>query len=478
MCDFRLLGDGSLGRVYTADFTGCKDGKTYTACVAVKAIIEKATSKQIEDFVREAETRANFKHENVISLIGVISNEEPLSLIYEYTEYGDLHEYLLRHSPNFSEAHTNDGCGQLEYSDLIVISTQIASGMSYLSTHAFLHRDLAARNCLVTDGGIIKISDFSGLRDLYAGDYYRAPGRPPLPVRWMSPEAISQSKLTSASDVWSYGIVLWEIFSYGSRPFFGLSNYQALKLIAEYELSLPCPDGCSSSIFSLMQECWGSDIELRPTFVELYNRLKSMSGITNTSTQQNMSVASLSTILPISNGYISREVQSNPFHRPSLSSSQSHSLHSGHSSAPSTSSGHHPASIHSASHSIPQSLLSISHSVPSSLIIHQIQNRNAHYNLPYDGCQSSHENQCQLTHQTRPASANGSSLHRSSGAQSNSYLPPGSYISSLHSYPTSAGCPPTMFSRQTSSRISNHESSGYDSIKRGHNQSNIGHIYL
>ena len=472
--------------MYTADFTGCKDGKTYTACVAVKAIIEKATQKQIEDFVREAETRANFKHENVVSLIGVISNEEPLSLIYEYTEYGDLHEYLLRHSPNFSEAHANDNCGQLEYPDLMVIATQVASGMSYLSTHAFLHKDLAARNCLVADSGIIKISDFSGLRDLYAGDYYRAPGRPPLPVRWMSPEAISQCNFSNASDVWSYGIVLWEIFSYGSRPFFGLSNYQAMKLIAEYDLLLPSPEGCSVAMFSIMQECWANETDARPTFVELYNRLKSMDDVTNLNTNmslhQELSIPSLTATIPNSNGYLPRDVATNAFHRPSLSSSQPHSLHSGHSSAPSTSSGHHPASIQSASHSIPPSLLSVPQSVPSSLMIHQMQNRNGLHTLPHDGRQSlSRESHCPLSrenHYTRPSSANSSSLHRSTGAQSNGYLPPGSYISSLQSYPTSIGCPPTMFGRQTSSRTSNHESSGYDSIKRGTNQPNVGHIYL
>ena len=110
LCDFRLLDDGNIGRIYTADFTGNQDGRTVSTCVAVKAIVEKATQKQIEDFIREAETRANFKHGNILSLIGVISKEEPLSLIYEYYEFGDLHEYLLRHSPNFSDAQADGDC--------------------------------------------------------------------------------------------------------------------------------------------------------------------------------------------------------------------------------------------------------------------------------------------------------------------------------------------------------------------------------
>ena len=436
-----------------------------------------------------------------------------MSLVYEYTEYGDLHEYLLRHSPNFSEAHANDNNGQLLYPDLLMISTQIAGGMSYLSTHAFVHKDLAARNCLVTESGCIKISDFSGLRDLYAGDYYRAcPGRPPLPVRWMSPEAISSSCFTSGSDVWSYGIVLWEIFSYGSRPLFGLSNYQAMKVIADHDLLLPCPEDCSIAIFNTMKECWALEPDARPTFVEIYNRLKAMDDLAiltanSIPRQEELSLPSLSGTLGVPNvDYARGEVAVNEyvrnsdvggvnasaFHRPSLSVSQPHSLHSGQSSSHSTGSGQYPGSIHSASHSIPPSLLSLSHSVPSSCLMKKMggapsipqQQHPGHY--PHDGRQSLPRESSQHCHMGtrergcgRPSSANSSNHQRTpsgGGGHSATYMPPASYISSLHSY---QGCPPNLFTRHSSSRLSSREieTSGYDSISRN-TQSQVPHVYL
>ena len=153
--------------------------------------------------------------------------------------------------------------------------------MSYLSSHAFVHRDLAARNCLIAEQGMVKISDFSGLCDMYAGDYYRAPGRPPLPVRWLSPEAISELNFSTSSDVWSFGVLLWEIFSYGSRPFFGCSNYQAMELIMDdFDELLPCPDRCPDPIYDIIAtDCWQVAPEERATFPEIYNKLKSMNDL-------------------------------------------------------------------------------------------------------------------------------------------------------------------------------------------------------
>ncbi|XP_057300106.1 tyrosine-protein kinase transmembrane receptor Ror-like [Hydractinia symbiolongicarpus] len=500
LCDYRLLGDGSIGRVYTADYTGSKDGQTFTACVAVKAIIEKATSKQIEDFVREAETRANFKHENVIALVGVISKEEPLSLIYEYTEFGDLHEYLLRHSPNFSDAHANDDCAPLEYADLLVIATQIASGMSYLSTHAFVHKDLAVRNCVVVNNGIIKISDFSGLCDMYAGDYYRVPGRQPLPVRWMSPESISETCFTTASDVWAYGVVLWEIFSYGSRPFFGLSNYQAMERILDLDL-LSCPENCPNVVFNMMLSCWETEANNRPAFVEIYNRLKSLHDITNCPSSMQLHPQSSMHSLPTthtSNGHATRDVAPSSFHRPSISKSHEQSLHSRHSSNHSINSNPYPPSMHG---SIPPSLLSMpqsgsirngcvnrNHSLPREA--YHSFSRNGHHSLSRNSRQSlsreghyprdaRHHNMARDIHYSyphddmRPPSNNGSH-HPSSIGHPNGCHPPASYISSLQSYPSSVTGPPvSVFSRQPSSRTSSRATS-IKSYDDGHHESAMG----
>lgn len=276
LCDFRLMGEGTFGRVYSAELIINREGRTYTGSVAVKILIEKATNKQTEDFIREAETRIHFKHENVAALIGVIMKEEPFCLAYEYTEFGDLHEHLLLHSPNFSGAHASDDCEPLDYVDLVDICTQISSGMLYLSSQSFVHKDLATRNCLVAENGIIKICDFSGLRDLYAGDYYRVPARPPIPARWMSPESLSLGSYSSASDVWSFGVVMWEVFSYGLQPHFGYSNQEVIVRIRNGQ-HLPCPDGCYMSVYTIMKECWIDDPAKRPGFLKLLDSLKCLS---------------------------------------------------------------------------------------------------------------------------------------------------------------------------------------------------------
>ena len=434
-------------------------------------------------------------------------------MIYEYTEFGDLHEYLLRHSPNYSDAHANDDCGPLEFSDLLAIATQIASGMSYLSTHVFIHKDLSARNCLVTDNGITKISDFSGLCDMYAGDYYRAPGRPPLPVRWMAPEAISLMKFTTSSDVWSYGILLWEIFSYGSRPFFGLSNYQAMQHILQNDL-LPCPDDCPKKIFFTMTECWETEPDSRPTFAEIYNKLKSMNDLpamhTNVPRVQYtpdtsmdapeiamhrgdialMHPTEMSSIHSMSstNRQCRRDIQPSAFSR---SDSRAHSIQSSrHSSEHSMNSNHHhhhhhPGSMSSMPHSIPPSISSMPHSVPPSIMNRhqQYPMRSAHHSLPRDGGYHSlgRDKNVIMTDGYYPAHNMGhramsvnSNHHNGSVLSSNSHAMNGTGYSSGHSYvpsyPPSVTGPPasSVFSRQSSSHHSSRAPSvkSHDSVPR------------
>ena len=365
------MGEGTFGRVYGAELTGNKDGQTFTATVAVKILIERASNKQTEDFIREAETRVHFQHENIPAFMGVITKEEPLCLVYEYTEFGDLHEHLLLHSPNFSGAHASDDCEPLDYLDLVDISTQIANGMAYLSKQSFVHKDLATRNCLVGENGVVKISDFSGLRDLYAGDYYRVPARPPVPVRWMSPESLTLGSYSSASDVWSYGVVMWEIFSYGLQPHFGYSNQEVIERIRTGQ-HLPCPDGCPHAVFAVMKECWIEDPAKRPGFSELYPKVKSLNDPVSCSNHVNGGIHSPAHAMPYAamNGY-----------KPNGYPPSQHSSHSGHVHPPvrsySPSGQSVPQQIsngtlksYSSAHSIPPSVHSIPpsvHSIPPSV---------------------------------------------------------------------------------------------------------------
>ncbi|PSN51826.1 hypothetical protein C0J52_17686 [Blattella germanica] len=189
---------------------------------------------------------------------------------------GDLHEFLICHSPRSDvSACSDDGNVRvLEQPEFLHIALQIAAGMEYLSGHHYVHRDLAARNCLVGDNLTVKISDFGLSRDVYSSDYYRVQSKSLLPVRWMPPESILYGKFTTESDVWSYGVVLWEIYSYGLQPYYGYSNQEVIDMIRSRQL-LPCPEDCPSRLYTLMIECWHEVPSRRPQFPEINARLRS-----------------------------------------------------------------------------------------------------------------------------------------------------------------------------------------------------------
>lgn len=256
------LGEGAFGKVYKGELLMKTGDKIF---VAVKALKENASPKTQADFKREIELISDLKHNNIVCILGVVLKEEPLCMLFEYMSQGDLHEFLIANSPNEGKY-----LSQLEF---LYISLQIADGMDYLSSHHYVHRDLAARNCLVGEDLIVKISDFGLSRDIYSSDYYRVQSKSLLPVRWMPSEAILYGKFTTESDVWSFGVVLWEIYSYGIQPYFGYSNQEVINMVRARQL-LSCPEACPSAIYSLMIECWHEQGVRRPNFAEIGHRLK------------------------------------------------------------------------------------------------------------------------------------------------------------------------------------------------------------
>ncbi|KAL9699926.1 hypothetical protein quinque_003367 [Culex quinquefasciatus] len=256
------LGEGAFGKVYKGELTQ-KDGEKIF--VAVKALKENASAKTQADFKREIELISDLKHDNIVCILGVVLKEEPLCMLFEYMAQGDLHEFLIANSPNEGKQLT-----QLQF---LLISQQICDGMEYLASHHYVHRDLAARNCLVGESLTVKISDFGLSRDIYSSDYYRVQSKSLLPVRWMPSESILYGKFTTESDVWSFGVVLWEIYSYGLQPYYGYSNQEVINMVRARQL-LPCPEACPSAVYSLMVECWHEQAVRRPTFPEIGHRLK------------------------------------------------------------------------------------------------------------------------------------------------------------------------------------------------------------
>ncbi|KAJ8916666.1 hypothetical protein NQ315_000311 [Exocentrus adspersus] len=264
------LGEGAFGKVYKGELK-TKTGKIF---VAVKSLKENASAKTQADFQREIELISELKHPNIICLMGVVMKQEPMCMLFEYMSEGDLHEFLISNSPEEGKCLTHD-----QFLDMAI---QIAQGMEYLSGNHYVHRDLAARNCLVSKDLVVKISDFGLSRDMYSCDYYRVQSKSLLPVRWMPPESILYGKFTTESDVWSYGVVLWEIYSYGLQPYYGYNNQEVINMIRSRKL-LPCPDACPSYCYALMVECWAEQANRRPNFSEIAHRLKvwKQSGSTN-----------------------------------------------------------------------------------------------------------------------------------------------------------------------------------------------------
>ncbi|KAM9270028.1 LOW QUALITY PROTEIN: ephrin type-A receptor 2 [Morus bassanus] len=253
----KVIGAGEFGEVYKGTL---KRGKKEVP-VAIKTLKVGYTEKQRVDFLSEATIMGQFCHHNIIRLEGVVSKCKPFMIITEYMENGALDKFLREKE------------GEFGVIQLVGMLRGIAAGMKYLANMNYVHRDLAARNILVNSNLVCKVSDF-GLSRVLEDDpeatYTTSGGK--IPIRWTAPEAISYRKFTSASDVWSYGIVMWEVMSYGERPYWELSNHEVMKAINE-GFRLPAPLDCPSAIYQLMMQCWQQERSRRPKFADIVSIL-------------------------------------------------------------------------------------------------------------------------------------------------------------------------------------------------------------
>ncbi|KAL5004291.1 hypothetical protein ScPMuIL_017747 [Solemya velum] len=266
----RELGEGAFGRVFLAHCMNLLDDGELTT-VAIKTLKNSYREDCRRDFDREAELLTNLQNENIVKFYGVCVDGNDFMMVFEYMKNGDLKSYLRKNDPN-SPSKPGVNFIPLRTIHLYHIANQIANGMEYLASQHFVHRDLATRNCLVGDKNSVKIGDFGMSRDVYSTDYYRVGGSTMLPVRWMPPESILYRTFTVESDVWSYGVVLWEIFTFGMQPWYQLTNHEVIHQIQNGCL-LECPSNCPDEIYKIILGCWRKQPQDRIKIKEIRSRL-------------------------------------------------------------------------------------------------------------------------------------------------------------------------------------------------------------
>lgn len=274
------LGQGAFGRVFQGKAPRLMQGEEFTL-VAVKMLKDEASQDMQSDFEREACLLAEFDHPNIVKLLGVCAIGSPMCLLFEFMGRGDLNEFLRSCSPSVQLAAQQKTDGntmsrtmrrELTHRDLLGIARQIANGMVYLSERKFVHRDLATRNCLINEDMVVKIADFGLSHKIYLQDYYKGDENDAIPIRWMPLESILYNKYTIESDIWAFGVVLWEIFSFAIQPYFGMTHEEVVKYVKDGSM-LTCPENTPLVLYNLMTQCWNPKPNERPAFMYIQQTL-------------------------------------------------------------------------------------------------------------------------------------------------------------------------------------------------------------
>nr|XP_046236325.1 tyrosine-protein kinase receptor UFO [Scatophagus argus] len=266
------LGRGEFGSVYEGVFTTNEEVHIKVAVKTMRVGIH--SQADLHEFLSEAEIMQNFDHENVVRLLGVTFQREQESpvpvplVILPYMKHGDLRRFLI-------DTRYGDVPMFVPDQSLLRFMIDIAAGMDYLSTRGFLHRDLAARNCMLGDDLRVCVADFGLSKKIYSSNYYRQRVTIRVPIKWMAIESLSESVYTTKSDVWSFGVTMWEIASRGRTPYPGVHNHEVLDLL-QLGKRLKPPEDCDHKLYEIMLSCWDKEPTRRPGFRELGETLKGL----------------------------------------------------------------------------------------------------------------------------------------------------------------------------------------------------------
>ncbi|XP_037615569.1 tyrosine-protein kinase receptor TYRO3 [Sebastes umbrosus] len=266
------LGKGEFGSVYEGLFSPQEGVDIKVAVKTMRVGIH--SHEDLHEFLREADIMKNFDHENVVRLLGVtLQREEDSTLpvplvILPYMKHGDLRRFLIA-------TRYGDIPMFVPHQSLLRFMIDIAAGMDYLSSRGFLHRDLAARNCMLGDDLRVCVADFGLSKKIYSSNYYRQKVAIRVPIKWMAMESLSESVYTTKSDVWSFGVTMWEIVSRGRTPYPGVHNHELLEHLMSGHRLKP-PEDCDYRLYEVMQSCWEKEPSRRPGFGELCETLKGL----------------------------------------------------------------------------------------------------------------------------------------------------------------------------------------------------------
>nr|XP_033784801.1 tyrosine-protein kinase SYK isoform X1 [Geotrypetes seraphini]XP_033784810.1 tyrosine-protein kinase SYK isoform X1 [Geotrypetes seraphini] len=251
------LGSGNFGTVKKGIFKMTKTEKP----VAVKVLKNENNDPSVKDeLLKEAAVMQQLDNPYIVRMIGICEAEYWM-LVMELADLGPLNKFLLK----------NKDLRQLNVTELV---HQVSMGMKYLEANNFVHRDLAARNVLLVTQHYAKISDFGLSKALNSDEsYYKAKGHGKWPIKWYAPECINFFKFSSKSDVWSFGVLMWEAFSYGQKPYKGMKGSEVAQMI-ESGLRMECPANCPTEMYSLMKRCWTYNLDDRPGFTAVELKLR------------------------------------------------------------------------------------------------------------------------------------------------------------------------------------------------------------
>ncbi|CAH0768790.1 unnamed protein product [Bemisia tabaci] len=272
---FSILGEGCFGQVWKCEAINI-DGQKAPQVVAVKTLRENAGERERSDLLQELEVMKMLDpHPNVVRLLGCCTEKDPIFLIMEYVACGKLQSFLRNSRAQRCYDNMHGPSDTLTSRDLTSFCYQVARGMQFLSSKGIIHRDLAARNVLVAEDHTCKVADFGFARDVITSHVYERKSEGRLPIRWMAPESLYDNIFSVKSDIWSFGVLVWEIVTLGSTPYPGLAAAEVMKRVRDgYRLDKP--EHCRRELYNIMYYCWDKDPKERPNFSELVDLLEQL----------------------------------------------------------------------------------------------------------------------------------------------------------------------------------------------------------